>query len=177
MFQFLQPVYAPSAISARGGKFRFLPGTPGYVTVSKTGSIYVRASTKIAYIQPTAVEDPWTIVEQYKKAAINAKEAGFDGVESKFLHDYRLENVFELMHNRLVHGANGYLVTQFLDSTANHRTDQWGGSVENRSRFGLEVLKAVKEVFGRNISIKLSPAGGYNDVGYVTGHSLFDSSS
>ena len=66
--------------------------------------------------------------------------------------------------NRLVHGANGYLVTQFLDSTANHRTDQWGGSVENRSRFGLEVLKAVKEVFGRNISIKLSPAGGYNDV-------------
>jgi 2,4-dienoyl-CoA reductase-like NADH-dependent reductase (Old Yellow Enzyme family) len=117
------PVYAPSAISARGGKFRFLPGVPGYVT-------------------PTAVEDPWTIVEQYKKAAINAKEAGFDGVE--------------------IHGANGYLVTQFLDNTANH---QWGGSVENRSRFGLEVLKAVKEVFGRNISIKLSPAGGYNDVG------------
>jgi len=121
-----EPVYAPSAISARGGKFRFLPGTPGYVT-------------------PTAVEDPWTIVEQYKKAAINAKEAGFDGVE--------------------IHGANGYLVTQFLDNTANHRTDRWGGSVENRSRFGLEVLKGVKEVFGRNVSIKLSPAGGYNDVG------------
>jgi 2,4-dienoyl-CoA reductase-like NADH-dependent reductase (Old Yellow Enzyme family) len=72
------------------------------------------------------------------------------------------------MHNHLVHGANGYLVTQFLDNTANHRTDQWGGSAENRSRFGLEVLKAVKEVFGRNVSIKLSPAGGYNDVGYVT---------
>jgi len=122
------PVYAPSAISARGGKFRFLPGAPGYVT-------------------PTAVEDPWNIVEQFKKAAINAKEAGFDGVE--------------------VHGANGYLVTQFLDNTANHRTDQWGGSVENRSRFGLEVLKAVKEVFGRNVSIKLSPAGGYNDVGML----------
>jgi 2,4-dienoyl-CoA reductase-like NADH-dependent reductase (Old Yellow Enzyme family) len=80
-----------------------------------------------------------------KKAAINAKEAGFDGVE--------------------IHGANGYLVTQFLDNTANQRTDQWGGSVENRSRFGLEVLKATKEVFGRNVSIKLSPSGGYNDVG------------
>jgi len=120
------PVYAPSAIPARGGKFRFLPGTPGYVT-------------------PTAVEDPWIIVEQFKKAAINAKEAGFDGVE--------------------IHGSNGYLITQFLDNTANHRTDQWGGSAENRSRFGLEVLKAVKEVFGRNISIKLNPAGGYNDVG------------
>ena len=71
------------------------------------------------------------------------------------------------MLNHLVHGANGYLVTQFLDNTANHRTDQWGGSAENRSRFGLEVLKAAKEVFGRNVSIKLSPAGGYNDVGYV----------
>ena len=72
------------------------------------------------------------------------------------------------MHNKLVHCGNGYLITQFLDNTANHRTDQWGGNVENRSRFGLEVLKAVKEVFGRNISIKLSPSGGYNDVGYVT---------
>ncbi|KAF8800570.1 FMN-linked oxidoreductase [Phlegmacium glaucopus] len=120
------PVYAPSAISARGGKFRFLPGAPGYVT-------------------PTAVDDPWTIVEEFKKAALNAKEAGFDGVE--------------------LHGANGYLITQFLDNTANHRTDQWGGSAENRSRFGLEVLKVMKEVFGRNISVKLSPAGGYNDVG------------
>ena len=72
------------------------------------------------------------------------------------------------MYYRLVHGANGYLVTQFLDNTANQRTDQWGGSAENRSRFGLEVLKAAKEVFGRNVSIKLSPGGGYNDVGYVT---------
>jgi len=41
--------------------------------------------------------------------------------------------------------------------------------VENRSRFGLEVLKVIKEVFGRNVSVKLSPAGGFNDVGYVTG--------
>ena len=73
----------------------------------------------------------------------------------------------ELKHNHLVQGGSGYLVTQFLDNTANNRTDQWGGSVENRSRFGLEVLKAVKEVFGRNVSIKLSPSGGHNDVGYV----------
>jgi len=120
------PVYAPSAVSARGGKFRFIPGVPGYVT-------------------PTAVEDPWMIVEQFKHAAINAKEAGFDGVE--------------------LHGANGYIITQFLDNTANLRTDQWGGSVENRSRFGLEILKALTEVFGRNVAVKLSPAGGYNDVG------------
>ncbi|TFK38154.1 hypothetical protein BDQ12DRAFT_651893 [Crucibulum laeve] len=120
------PVYAPSAISARGGKFRHLPGLPGYVT-------------------PTAVDDPWTIIKQFKEAAANAKEAGFDGVE--------------------LHGANGYLITQFLDSNSNKRTDQWGGSVENRSRFGLEVLKALIEVFGKNVAVKLSPAGGYNDVG------------
>ncbi|KAG6901761.1 hypothetical protein C0995_008236 [Termitomyces sp. Mi166 len=120
------PVYGPSAIAARGGKFRHIPGSPGYVT-------------------PTALEDPWTIVADYKQAAINAKEAGFDGVE--------------------LHGANGYLVNQFLDSSANKRTDQWGGSIENRARFGLEVLKVLVEVFGGNVSLKVNPAGGYNDVG------------
>lgn len=69
---------------------------------------------------------------------------------------------------RTVHGASGYLITQFLDSTSNLRTDQWGGSVENRSRFGLEVLKVLIEVFGPDVGLKLSPAGGYNDVGYVS---------
>ncbi|KAJ7221750.1 flavoprotein NADH-dependent oxidoreductase [Mycena pura] len=121
-----KPVYAPSAISARGGKFRFLPGHPGYV-------------------QPTEVPDPTTLIELYKQAAINAKKAGFDGVE--------------------VHGANGYLVSQFLDYNSNKRTDKWGGSPENRARFALETLKAVIEVYGRNVSIKLNPAGGYNDMG------------
>ncbi|KAJ7480087.1 hypothetical protein B0H11DRAFT_2026480 [Mycena galericulata] len=121
-----EPVYAPSAISARGGKFRFLPGIPGYVT-------------------PTKIEDPMKLVALFKQAAINAKEAGFDGVE--------------------LHGANGYIVHQFLDSTSNTRTDKWGGSVENRARFGLEVLKVMIEVFGPDVAVKLSPAGGYNDMG------------
>ena len=126
------------------------------------------------YIQPTAVEDPWTIVEQFKQAAINAKKAGFDGVECELLlPSYSFSKSYNLMHDQSVHGANGYLITQFLDNTANFRTDQWGGSVENRSRFGLEVLKALTEVFGRNVAVKLSPAGGYNDVGYVTPVSLF----
>ncbi|EEB92268.1 hypothetical protein MPER_09250, partial [Moniliophthora perniciosa FA553] len=59
-----------------------------------------------------------------------------------------------------------YPISQFLDNTANLRTDQCGGSVENRSRFGLEVLKAVSEVLGSDrVVIKLSPCGGYNDVG------------
>ncbi|KAF9482334.1 FMN-linked oxidoreductase [Pholiota conissans] len=120
------PVYAPSAISARGGKFRHIPGNPGYVT-------------------PTEIDDPWIIIRLFKEAAINAKKAGFDGIQ--------------------LHGANGYIISQFLDSNSNKRTDQWGGSVENRARFPLEVLKAVREVFGRDVAIKLSPAGGYNDMG------------
>ncbi|KAJ7140445.1 hypothetical protein C8R46DRAFT_1361291 [Mycena filopes] len=120
------PVYAPSAISARGGKFRQIAGEPGYV-------------------QPTEVPDPTVLIAQFKQAAINAKEAGFDGVE--------------------LHGANGYLVDQFLDSTSNHRTDKWGGSVENRTRFALDTLKELIEVFGPNVSMKLSPAGGFGDMG------------
>ncbi|KAF9224369.1 FMN-linked oxidoreductase [Gyrodon lividus] len=118
---------APSAKAARGGKFRFLPGQPGYVT-------------------PTEVPDPTTIIKQFRKAAINAKEAGFDGVE--------------------LHGANGYLVHQFLDSTANQRTDEWGGSVENRCKFGLQILKELISIWGsKRVAVRLSPAGGYNDVG------------
>ncbi|KAH7874172.1 uncharacterized protein C8R40DRAFT_1109665 [Lentinula edodes] len=122
-----QPVYAPSAIPARGGKFRFLPGVPGYVT-------------------PTEIDNPMRLVALYKQAAINAKEAGFDGIE--------------------VHGAGGYLIHQFLDSGSNIRTDSWGGSFENRSRFGLEVLRVVIDVWGADrVGIKLDPTGGYNDMG------------
>jgi 2,4-dienoyl-CoA reductase-like NADH-dependent reductase (Old Yellow Enzyme family) len=58
----------------------------------------------------------------------------------------------------LVHGANGYLVHQFLDSTANHRTDKWGGSVENRTRFALEILKELVEVWGPDVALKISPS-------------------
>jgi 2,4-dienoyl-CoA reductase-like NADH-dependent reductase (Old Yellow Enzyme family) len=66
----------------------------------------------------------------------------------------------------LVHSANGYLPNQFLDSGSNKRTDEWGGSVENRCRFVLEVLKAIVGVFGANrTAIKLTPCGGYNDMG------------
>ncbi|KAJ7879080.1 hypothetical protein B0H14DRAFT_2710482 [Mycena olivaceomarginata] len=113
-----EPVYAPSAISARGGKFRFLPGEPGYVT-------------------PTEIVDPTVFIAQFKQAAINAKEAGFDGVE--------------------LHAANGYLVQQFLDFNSNKRTDKWGGSPENRARFAIEILKALIEVWGLNVAMKLSP--------------------
>ncbi|KAJ8591529.1 FMN-linked oxidoreductase, partial [Rhizopogon salebrosus TDB-379] len=121
------PVYGPSAKAARGGKFRFLPGQPGYVT-------------------PVAIDDPRAIIDLFRKAAINAKEAGFDGVE--------------------LHGANGYLIHQFLDSTSNKRTDEYGGSIENRARFGLEILKELVSIWGsKRVAVRLSPSGGYNDMG------------
>lgn len=67
-----------------------------------------------------------------------------------------------------VHGASGMLVAQFLDHSSNQRTDEWGGSAENRARFGLEVLKAMTGIFGRNVAVKVNPAGGPNDMGYET---------
>jgi NADPH2 dehydrogenase len=83
-------------------------------------------------------EEIWEFVGDYAAAARNAIEAGFDGVE--------------------IHGANGYLVDQFTQDTSNHRTDAWGGSVENRARFGLEVAKAVVEAVGaERTAIRLSP--------------------
>ncbi|KAH8822755.1 flavoprotein NADH-dependent oxidoreductase [Flagelloscypha sp. PMI_526] len=121
-----EPVWGPSAIAARGGKFRYIENAPGYQ-------------------EPTAIPDPTKIIEEYRHAAVLAKEAGFDGVE--------------------LHYANGYLPAQFIDSTSNKRTDQWGGSVENRARFGLEVLRAMKESFPNDTSMKIMPGGGYNDVG------------
>jgi len=77
-------------------------------------------------------------VQLYAQAATNAIEAGFDGVE--------------------VHGANGYLVDQFLQDVSNHRTDIYGGSIENRSRFGLEVVQAISNAVGEErTAIRMSP--------------------
>ncbi|KAJ4153664.1 hypothetical protein LMH87_010144 [Akanthomyces muscarius] len=77
-------------------------------------------------------------IRDFRNAASNAIEAGFDGVE--------------------LHGANGYLIDQFSQSTCNNRTDDWGGSVKNRSRFILEVAKAVTTAIGSNkIGVRLSP--------------------
>lgn len=77
-------------------------------------------------------------IQLYAQAAKNAIEAGFDGVE--------------------IHGANGYLIDQFTQNTCNNRTDSWGGSVENRCRFAIEVTKAVVAAVGKErTSIRLSP--------------------
>ena len=89
---------------------------------------------------PRALEEEeiWGFVGDYAQAAKNAMEAGFDGVE--------------------IHGANGYLMDQFTQDVVNKRTDAWGGSVEKRSRFALEVAKAVVDAVGsEKVGIRLSP--------------------
>ena len=88
------------------------------------------------------VED---VIEQYRRGAANAKAAGFDGVE--------------------IHGANGYLIDQFLQSGTNHRTDRYGGSIENRARFLLEVTDAVTKAWDADrVGVRLSPNGTFNDM-------------
>ncbi|MFI8516278.1 alkene reductase [Streptomyces sp. NPDC085481] len=84
-------------------------------------------------------------IEGFAAAARNAIEAGFDGVE--------------------IHGANGYLVHQFLATGSNHRTDEWGGPVENRIRFAVEVTRAVAAEIGPGrTGLRLSPGNPYNDI-------------
>ncbi|KAI8371873.1 hypothetical protein BD560DRAFT_446644 [Blakeslea trispora] len=81
------------------------------------------------------------IVNDFAQAALNAIKAGFDGVE--------------------IHSAFGYLLDQFINTSSNHRTDQYGGSVENRCRFTLEVVKAVTNAVGpKRTGIRVSPGGG-----------------
>ncbi|KAE9375955.1 NADH:flavin oxidoreductase/NADH oxidase family protein [Stipitochalara longipes BDJ] len=83
-------------------------------------------------------EEIQALIRDYVRAAHNAIEAGFDGVE--------------------VHAANGYLIAQFLEEGSNSRTDKWGGSIENRSRFGVEVTKAVIAAVGANrVGIRITP--------------------
>lgn len=85
------------------------------------------------------LEEIPSIVEGYVQAARNAVQAGLDGVE--------------------VHGANGYLIHQFLAPGSNHRTDKYGGSPENRVRFALEVTRAVADAIGADrVGIRISPA-------------------
>lgn len=90
------------------------------------------------------------VIAQHRRAAVRAKRAGFDGVE--------------------VHGANGYLIEQFLRGHTNTRTDDWGGSPERRARFGIEVVRACVEVFGEGrVGLRLSPAAYFGEMTWTPG--------
>jgi N-ethylmaleimide reductase len=122
-----QAPVAPSAITAKSQTFT----ASGFVDVSPPRAL---ETDEIA-----------RVVDDYRKAAENAREAGFDGVE--------------------VHAANGYLIDQFLRDGTNKRTDAYGGSVENRTRFLAEVLAAVTEVYpSKRVGVRFSPFSNFNDI-------------
>lgn len=115
-----------------------LPVAPS--AIAAPGHAYLPDFTRADYQVPRALtkEEIKIIVNDYRNAAVNAKKAGFDGVE--------------------VHASNAYLIEQFLKSVSNQRTDEYGGSIENRARFLFDVLDAVLSVWGNDkTGIRLSP--------------------
>lgn len=125
-----EPPVAPSAINANAQIF--LDRERGFAPTSTPRAL--------------ALDELPGIVEQFRRGAERAKQAGFDGVE--------------------IHGANGYLLQQFLSDAANQRTDAYGGSIDNRIRLTVEVAEAVADVWGpERVGIRLSPGlGGMSGV-------------
>ena len=127
--------------------------------IAATGQLYTHEGMK-DYPVPRALEteEIAEVVAQYADGAAKAKAAGFDGVE--------------------VHAANGYLIDQFLRDCTNHRTDRYGGSVENRARFLEEVTAAVVDVWGAGrVGLRLSPTNPFNmdqdsDPAAIYGHAV-----
>ena len=134
------------------------PVAPSAIT-AKTKTVLIKdgVPTFEATSPPRALrlEELPGIVNDYRHAAANAIAAGFDGVE--------------------VHAANGYLVDQFLRSGSNQRTDAYGGSIENRARFLVEVMRAItQEIGGARTGIRLSPVTPSNDAQDPHPQPLFD---
>ena len=124
-----------------------LPVAPSAVQPKGVQAFTGKGMEEIPTPRALTTEEVKATVQDFRKAAENAKKAGFDGVE--------------------IHGANGYLVDQFIQDGTNQRTDEYGGSVENRARFALEVVQAAVDVLGADrVGIRLSPTGamgGIND--------------
>lgn len=119
----------------------------GPSAVAAAGEIYTDAEGMKPHPVPKAMTeaDIKTAIEEYAQAAKNALAAGFDGVE--------------------LHGANGYLLEQFIRPNSNQRTDRYGGAIENRARFVLEVAAAAIAAIGKDrVGIRLSPFGVFNDM-------------
>lgn len=116
-------------------------------TVKLSAEIWVDPNGNQAASEPEAMseKDIEEALEAFASSAALAVEAGFDGVE--------------------LHGANGYLIDQFLNTASNQRTDRWGGSVENRIRFAVEAVKRVSaKIGGERVGIRVSPYGAFNDM-------------
>ncbi|HEV2629570.1 MAG TPA: alkene reductase [Pseudolabrys sp.] len=115
--------------------------------VKAAGQMYTDAEGMKDFVTPRAMSeaDIKHAVAEFTQAAKNAVAAGFDGIE--------------------LHGANGYLLEQFIRPNSNKRTDKYGGSIENRARFVLEVVAATCAAIGKDrVGIRLSPFGVFNDM-------------
>lgn len=124
----------------------------GPVAVAMPGEIWTDAAGMQSPSVPRAMSeaDIATAIAEYARSAQLAIEAGFDGVE--------------------IHGANGYLVEEFLNANVNTRTDAWGGSATARNRFAVEVARAVAAAIGaERVGIRLSPYGAFNFTGAFDG--------
>jgi N-ethylmaleimide reductase len=118
----------------------------GPSAIAAQGQIWTDQQQLQSHLVPRALTtaEVKAVVQEFGQAACNAREAGFDGVE--------------------LHGANGYLVEQFLNPHSNQRTDAYGGSVANRARFLLETVHAISEAIGaERTSVRLSPYSTLND--------------
>jgi N-ethylmaleimide reductase len=163
------------AVHAKGGRIfaqLWHTGRSSHISVTE-GSVPVSASVSPAYwedannltstpagwVQPSPHRSLGTseiagIVEDYRRAAERAKAAGFDGIE--------------------LHSANGYLLDQFLQNGSNKRTDTYGGSIENRARFLLEVVEALASVFGGDrVAVRIGPNGKWNGMSDSDPQALF----
>ena len=125
---------------SRAGQSRWRP-RPSPRTRKPSSSL---ASSETSEPRALSLEEIPGIIADYVKAAENAKRAGFDGIE--------------------IHGANGYLIDQFLKDGTNQRTDRYGQSIENRARFALEVTDAILTVWDKSrVGIRLSPVSPANN--------------
>ena len=139
-----------SSLQANGA----LPVAPSAVRPS--GNAYTLDGRMVPFETPRALEreEILSIVDDYKSAALNAQKAGFDGVE--------------------IHGANGYLIDQFLRDKTNLREDEYGGSLENRTRFLVQVAQAVLGVWGGGrVGGRFSPFGSFGDMSDSQPEELF----
>jgi N-ethylmaleimide reductase len=130
-----------SHVEMTGGADPVAPSVVPFEGVALTKDGFVPASPHRAL----AIEEIPGVIEEFRVAAQRAKDAGFDGVE--------------------LHGANGYLVDQFIQDGSNRRTDAYGGPVENRARFLREAVEALISVWGADrVGVRISPSGEWGDV-------------
>ncbi|HEY5892702.1 MAG TPA: alkene reductase [Chthoniobacterales bacterium] len=153
-----------NAVHARGGRIvqqivhngrmshsaympdRSVPVAPTAI-ISAFGQAFTPDFQLVPFETPRALETDEIpgIVESFRQAALNSREAGFDAVE--------------------IHGANGYLLDQFLHDGSNKRTDGYGGSLENRARLLLEVVDSIVDAIGKDrLGVRLSPYGTFGDM-------------